>query len=61
MKPLEAESPKEKPAKMGFDHFYLVHFCCGCCGAYVVVKNTEHFNLVCSDCDPDRSLGTKEN
>jgi len=61
MKPLEAESPKGKPTKMGFDYFYLVYFCCGCCGANVVVKNTENFNLLCSDCDPDQYPETNEN
>ncbi len=53
MSPLESNPPKEKPAKMGFDNFHLDHFTCRCCGAHVVIKNTEHFKMLCPECDPD--------
>ena len=53
MKPFESNPPKEKQAKMGFDYFHLDHFTCRCCGAHVVIKNTELFKLLCPDCDPD--------
>jgi hypothetical protein len=50
---IEHNAQKEKPAKMGFDFFYLAHFNCWCCGVYVVMKSTYHHNMLCPDCDPD--------
>lgn len=52
MNPLESNLPKEKPAKMGFDYFYLAYFDCWCCGVPVVMKSIYHKNMLCRDCDP---------
>ncbi len=61
MNPVEPNSGKEKPARMGFDYFHLVNFHCWSCGIQVVINVRYHHNMLCPDCNPDYLQGIDEN